>query len=210
MPASIHGKVQDDIVISISQAIGRLPESHSWASQGNEQTTDCVQWSLSGRPRTDPRVPEDILVDIELLRSNNIDDVLSGVRQLIKGSELIAYKSIDWWLGVYETVADHIVVCPSADQFDILRFEMGPSPWSDSEYFIDELKEYDDHIGIDITGAGYAVVEFRLKRVPTGEEAQALSDRILEFAPDVVYGGGEVVEVIDFAKSDGLVSLWWD
>jgi len=64
--------------------------------------------------------------------------------------------------------------------------------------------------GIDITGAAYQVVEFTLKRIPAGQEAIELSNRILKFAPDIQQGSTEPLEFVDFNRSNGRVALWWD
>jgi hypothetical protein len=154
--------------------------------------------------------PGQISVDVQTILVNHIDTKLAQVRSALANERVVVYKSVDYWLGVYQTVSQRIVVCPSGDQFDIIRFEQGPAPYSDSEYLIAELSEYDAVYGIDITGAGYHVVEFSLKNIPAGQEAKELSDRILRFAPDVVYESGQEIKAIDFAHSNGRVALWWD
>lgn len=201
-------KVPDSIIQEVNALLG-VPGQPHFASIPREQlATACVVWELQLLPT--PTNPEQISVDIRTMLADDIDAKLAQVRSALANEKVVVYKSVDYWLNVYQTASRKIVVGPSANQFDILRFEQGPSPYSNSEYFIAELKQYDAEYRIDITGAGYNVIEFSLKRIPISQEARELSERILEFARDVVYASGEEIEVIDFNRSTGRVALWWD
>jgi hypothetical protein len=200
-------KLPDHIGQKVNAILELQGRPHFTSIPHKQLATGCVEWKLPSFPS--PTTSEQGLACIRA-RENDIDAKLVQVRSALAEEKAIAYKSVDLWFGVYRTVSRKIVVGPSANQFDILRFEQGPSPYSDSEYFIAELKKYDSEYGIDITGAGYQVIEFSLQHIPTGQEARELSDRLLKFAPDVVYGTGEKIEFIDFSCSNGRVALWWD
>ena len=205
----LDGKsLPNSIVQKINVVLGTAGQPHFAAIPHERLATGCVVWELQTLPT--PTDPGQMPVDIQTMLARDIDAELAKVRGALANEEVIAYKSIDHWLGVYQTASRKIVVCPSTNQFDIIRFEQGPSPYSDSEHLIAKLKEYDAEYGIDITGAGYQVVEFSLKRIPIDQEAGKLSHRILDFAPDVVYETGEEIKLIDFSRSDGRVALWWD
>jgi hypothetical protein len=201
-------QLSEHIVRKVNAILGVSGEPHFADIPHEQLATGCVVWVL--HPLSETTAPEHIATDIQLMLANGIDDKLAQVRSALVGENVSAYKSTEYWLDVYQTASRKIVVCPSQDQFDILRFEQGPSPYSDSEYFITELQKYDSEYGIDITGAGYNTVEFSLKRIPTGEAARELSARILQFDHDAIHGGGQTIEVIDFDHSQGRVALWWD
>jgi len=186
-------ELSSSIMNQVNTILGVSGQSHFIDIRNMPAATGCSVWSIQGS-----------------IKPGQIDSLLAAVRNGLANENAMAYKSVDTWYGVYKTEARRIVVCPSTDQFDILRFEQGPPPYSDCEYYIEELKKYDEEYGIDIVGAAWSVVEFSLKRIPTGRDAKALSDRILAFAPDVVNGGGEVVKLIDFKRSGGRIALWWD
>ena len=201
-------EVPEHIVQKVNVILGIFGQPHFADIPHEQLATGCVMWVL--HPLSETTVLEHIAIDIQLMLANGIDDKLAQVRNALVNENASAYKSIEYWLDIYQTASRKIVVCPSQDQFDILRFEQSPSPYSDSEYFITELRKYDSEYGIDVIGAGYKTVEFLLKRIPTGQAARALSDRILQFDHDAVHGGGQTVEVIDFDRSQGRVALWWD
>src|SRR5574341_1723045 len=55
-----------------------------------------------------------------IFTSLGIQGTLSNIRGLLSNEPLMAYKSIDCWVSVYETCAFKIVVCSVTDQFDLL------------------------------------------------------------------------------------------
>jgi hypothetical protein len=121
---------------------------------------------------------------------------------LLQGEPLLAYAT-----GIYHdipSVPKTIVVAPTTDQFEILRYERTDGANYDiwTEDIIEKLKTLDEEFGIEITGATIAGVEFLLKRIPTGEEARKLGVRLLEFCPDLYEA--------PTSFADGKVSLWWD
>ncbi len=125
-------------------------------------------------------------------------EALSKVRSLIGHSLLLAYVS-------HQQVDDElIVVAPTTNQFDILRIEGtdGANYDLDTEDVIEKLTELDEKYGIDVTGATSDSVQFRLQRIPTDHEMQALGEWLLQFCPDLETAPREL--------TDGEVFLWWD
>ncbi len=125
---------------------------------------------------------------------------LNQVRNILRGEQLFAYKADLTELDF----SNSIIVAPTADQFDILRYEHTDAAnyWLDTEEVISELKILDEKYGIDITGAGMDCVVFIMKRVPMGEEARELGQWLLDFCPDLY----ELPEKFP----EGEVFLWWD
>ena len=136
------------------------------------------------------------------------DVALSAVRAALTGEAAIAYKHHHVWLSPYESEADGIVACPSTDQFDSIRVEMGSKGFPDGDEVIAELMDYDREFGVQVDGAHYSTVEFRLLRVPPGREAEALGKRIFQFSPDIFYSVGE--QTVDFVQGAGRIVWWWD
>ena len=83
-------------------------------------------------------------------------------------------------------LADQVVVAPTTDQFESLRYEGTNASQYDlfPQNLIQKLKELDAIYGIDIVGAGVWGVDFLLKRLPTDEEALALLKWIDGLYPD--------------------------
>lgn len=127
-------------------------------------------------------------------------ETLNQVRNILRSEQLIAYKADLTELDF----SNSIIVAPTIDQFDILRYEHTDAAnyWLDTEEVISELKILDEKYGIDITGAGMDSVVLILKRVPQGEEANELGQWLLDFCPDLY----ELPEKFP----EGEVFLWWD
>jgi hypothetical protein len=135
-----------------------------------------------------------------------VDEALAAVRGAVRGEPVVTYKRIRVWQSPYAAEAQGIVVCPARDPYDILRIEMGFYPSADE--VIPALQAFDREYGLTLEGADYATVEFTLRRVPAGAEAEALSARLKAFSPDVLYATGE--EHFDLRRRDGRIVLWWD
>ena len=183
--------IPQDVVDRISQLLGKPAQVHRFDSP--DEPSGCMEWACN---------------------SGDTDENLAKVRSFLTGMPFMAYKRISMWGGsVYRADYSGIVVCPTVDQFQPLRFEMGDrNGW---EHFLPELKELNERYGIDVTGVGgHSNIEFVLKTIPTGlEERRKLSDFILKFAPDVdeSYWSDDNEEfVIDFDRCYGRVDLWWD
>lgn len=133
-----------------------------------------------------------------------MDSLLRRVRKLLLNDPVTVYKGDLGWLGVNLTTSDRIVVAPTTDQFDILRFERTDGANYDlmTEDIIEKLKTLDEKYGIDIVGASCGSVEFVLKRIPKGKEASELGEWLLDFCPDIYEAPKS------FPK--GRVALWWD
>jgi hypothetical protein len=162
------------------------------------------QPSFSGTPAA-PR-PTGGLIWTEL--PGTAASISSAVRAEVAGETAVAYKRIYVWLGPHAAEALGVVVLPLADQFEILRIEMGQPGYPAAEPVITELQAYDRDFGLSLDGADYATVEFTLRRLPSGAEAVALNARLMAFSPDIVYAVGEVA--FDVAAHGGRVVLWWD
>lgn len=129
---------------------------------------------------------------------------LKAVRALLAGEPVVVYRAGYEWQGAPSPFYDSLVVAPTTDPFDILRYEQTQADnyGLDTEGLIARLKEINSQFGIDITGAAWDGLEFELKRVPKGKEAQALGQRLLDLCPDLYEPPTR------FPK--GRVSLWWD
>ena len=131
--------------------------------------------------------------------------MLANARKMIEGEQAVAYRA---WINAIGSVPspeeDKIVVAPTKDQFDILRIEQtnGANYGLTPDDVIAKLQELDQRFGIEIIGATMGGLDFRLKRIPDGNEARELGEWLLDFCPELY----EVPE----SFPDGLVSLWWD
>jgi hypothetical protein len=132
------------------------------------------------------------------------NQILKQVRALLQGEPVIAYRAGIEWEGMPSITYDTIVVAPTTDQFDILRYEQtnGANYELQTEDIIEKLKMADEKYGIDITGADSAGVEFILTRIPKGKEARELGRWLLDFCPDLYEAPRS------FPK--GKVALGWD
>ncbi len=131
--------------------------------------------------------------------------LLTRAREILGDMPVTAYKSgLTWSDTLTETSFDYVVVAPTVNQFDILSIEQtaGNNHELSTDEIIDNLKKIGESFGIDITGASYAVVEFKLMRCPKGREARQLGESLFHLAPDIY----EVPR--SFAKR--LIALWWD
>ncbi|HLY24737.1 MAG TPA: DUF4253 domain-containing protein [Aggregatilineales bacterium] len=180
-------------------------ETIAHAQQGDEAVANAhfsqKLFNLLAKEIGDPQLALAGFVE-QTPRANvpTIDDTLNHVRKLIKDAGAIAYKSA----GHQSVYGEVIVVAPTTNQFDILRIERTDAAnyHLDTEAVIMKLKALDNDLGIDLIGATGDSVEFRLKRIPTGDDAKALGKWLLEFCPDFETAPQ------DFA--DGKVFLWWD
>ena len=125
---------------------------------------------------------------------------LNEVRDILQGEQLLAFKE---GFVEFETPIS-IVVAPTTDQFDILRFERTDAInyGLETEGVINQLKILDERYGIDIVGATCDSVTFTLKYFPKGKEVQELSQWLLDFCPDL--------DELPQEFPEGEISLWWD
>jgi hypothetical protein len=128
---------------------------------------------------------------------------LKRIRKILQDEPVVVYRTGIEWEGIPPN-DDTIVVAPTTDQFDILRYERtdGANYGLQTEDVIEKLKEVNAKYGIDIVGAGIGGVEFILKRIPKGKEAQDFGQWLLDFCPDLYEAP------LSFPK--GKVALWWD
>jgi hypothetical protein len=122
---------------------------------------------------------------------------LEKVRAQLLNDPVIAY---DGGSDMFEC----IVVAPTENQFDILRYErtQGANRGLQTEDIVDRLQVLDEKYGIDIVGATTDSVEFTLKRIPKGREARELGEWLLDFCPDLYEAPASF--------PDGRMALWWD
>ena len=129
---------------------------------------------------------------------------IDKVKNLLRDEPVIAYRAGIEWDGMPSATYETIVVAPTTDQFDILRFEKtdGVNRGLRTEDVIQRLKVLDEHYGIEITGAAISGLEFVFKRIPKGKEARELGKWLFDFCPDLY----------EAPKSfrGGKVTLWWD
>ena len=95
-----------------------------------------------------------------------------------------------------------LVVLWTTDQFDILRIEQTRVENYNihTNDLIKELLSIDQKHGIDILAADAGSVEFRLKRIPMGQEETEFRHWLQEFAPD-----SDTPNTLDEP-----IKLWWD
>lgn len=129
---------------------------------------------------------------------------LKQIRTLIQNQPLTAFRAGIEREGMPSRSYETIVVAPTIDQFDILRYERtnGANHGLQTEDVIEKLKKVDETYGVDIVGAGMDGVEFVLKRVPKGEKALELGKWLLEICPDLYEAPSSYPK--------GKVALWWD
>ncbi len=129
---------------------------------------------------------------------------LKQIRTLIQNQPLTAFRAGIEWEGMTPRSYETIVIAPTKDQFDILRYERtnGANHGLQTEDVIEKLKKVDETYGVDIVGACMDGVEFLLKRVPKGKEALELGIWLLEICPGLYEAPSRYPK--------GKVALWWD
>lgn len=187
---------------------------------GQSINTGCFFWELPTELFTSPSYQEldpvnKISIDVQEQSTNGIDDVLNQVRTALASEPIIAYKKINYWISICRTTSRQIVVCPSTDQFDILRYEYGDKlglQRTGVDFVIEGLEQIDESYGIDITGATEMVVEFFLKRIPIDEEAKNLMAYLRTFCYDIEQSEDmeDDIDLDNYDFEDGRVALWWD
>jgi hypothetical protein len=98
----------------------------------------------------------------------------------------------------------NVIVVPTDNQYDILRIEEtnGANYGLQTEDLIDALKRIDNRFGIDIVGASYDLVKFKLNEPPSGEEAEQFIEELYLLCPDLKAEDEPVLE--------NHILLWWD
>ena len=133
--------IPQEITDQISQLLGQSAQVHR--SENTNELSGCLQWVCD---------------------FSRADEALASVRQALVGKPFSAYKRIGAWRGIYDTDCYEIVVCPTTDQFEMLRYEMGDH--GDWETFAHGLKALHHRYGIEIDGVGgHSAVEFVLKTI---------------------------------------------
>lgn len=129
---------------------------------------------------------------------------LKQVREILQNEPVVAYRAGIELDRMTSPGYDTIVVAPTTDQFDILRYERanGANHGLQTEGIIERLKVLDEKYGLDIVGVVGDGLEFRLKQAPKGKQAQELGKWLLEFCPDLYEAPKS------FPK--GKVALCWD
>src|SRR5687768_5497473 len=128
------------LIAKVSAVLGSSGQLHFSDATSTPTPTNCMLWRTAAA---------------------RADVALTAVRAALAGEAAIAYKHHHVWLSPYESEADGIVVCPSTDQFDSLRVEMGSAGFPNGDEVIAELADYDREYGVQIDGAHYSTVEFR-------------------------------------------------
>jgi hypothetical protein len=205
--------VSGSIVRKVNSLLGVSAKPHFAAySHGTPVATGCPEWEL--------RVPFEPHAETQA-----IDAVLEQVRNLVADDHVCAYISISSWWSLQASVARAIVLCPTTDQFDVIRFEFGDKAGLETgaDYYIELLHPLDAHYGLNLTGAGYQTIEFVLKHVPTGHAAQTLTEHLYRLTDSVLEGIAnarrqpfdwgsenplELLTQYDFGS--GRVALWFD
>jgi len=132
------------------------------------------------------------------------EELLANARAILAGQGVVAYKGELVWVSPTVSSFSSIVIAPTSDHFEILGIErtQGENRFVSTDRLTREMREIDAQFGIDITGASTGAVAFLLKRIPAGEEATALGERLFALAPDIYEQPREFAE--------GRVVLWWD
>jgi hypothetical protein len=174
----------------IQKVSGRLQvpaQPHDIVSGGDVFQTVCSFWPF---PEPGPASQQ------------AADTLLLEVRQLLVGSPVLVYKSIQW-RGGFDTVADGLVVCPGTDQVDILRFERTEALHYGlyTDDIMQDIVNIDAHYKVTIVGANPQGVEVVMREPPQVEEARAFGIWLSRLAPDL----GEAPTQFP----DGRFVLWW-
>lgn len=187
------------------------------------ELVDLYMDTLAHDP-TDPVLPQ-ILAEAEELfapykphkladgtKFYDIHDLTKGDRRSLLHSALwrvralLADDPVSAYLGPHEEGlnSDLLLVAPTHDQFDILRWlRTDAINWGfDTEAAIGKLQEIDAALGIDIVAVGLDLVEFLVLRLPTGDEAARWARWLRKFCPGVREPGKSL--------RAGRVLLWWD
>lgn len=124
------------------------------------------------------------------------EDVLKEARLILQDEPVFVYRVGPNW--------NTIVVAPTTDQFDSLRYEqtIGNNLELDTESIIERLMYLETQFGIDITGVDSCGVQFNLKRIPEDKEADDLGIWLTILCPDLLETPSNL--------HNGKVELWWD
>jgi hypothetical protein len=176
-----------EIIEKVSQRLHQAGQPHDVLSEGDVFQTLCWYWPI---PQPHPATPQEA------------DSMLLGIKTLLARDPVIAYKSIQW-RSASETVTDGLVVCPSTDQLDILRFERteGISYGLYTEDILQDVATVDAHYKVDIVGASPEAVELVMRNPPAGDEALAFGAWLFRLCPDL----GQPPT----AFPGGRIALWW-
>lgn len=163
---------------------------HTILIQGQDIDNGCLYWPLQQTGFVE-----------DMYRA---DETLFQVRKMTQEDQVIAYKGELGWVGIDQTDTSRLVVAPTIDQFDVLHFEQtdGANYLLDTEDIIEKLSELNTQYGVNITGASPGSVEFFLKQIPQGKDADQLGEWLVELCPDLRTPPTEF--------GDGRIALWWD
>ncbi len=118
---------------------------------------------------------------------NSLPD-LEKIRGILANEPVTAYISADCeWRQFGVSTFPCIVVAPTLDQFDVVRIEQTTAGNYDLQTgdLIAELTSIDQLYGIDILAADTRSIEFRLKRIPEGQQELRFMQWLHDFAPDI-------------------------
>jgi hypothetical protein len=104
-----------------------------------------------------------------------------------------------------------IVLAPGQDQFDIIRLAATDAVNYDKTTYqiIEELKQWDAQVGIDIWQAETDTVQLKLKSLP--KDFPNFSQKVYDFCPDIVdQGVGDIESLQAAIKQERAIFLWWD
>ncbi len=179
--------VSEEILQKVSNRLADAGRSHEIVVDGDRLQTACWDWPFPQAGLASPAAA---------------DAVVEEIRGLLAGDPVIAYKSIRW-RGPSDTVAERLVVCPSTDQMDILRFEQTAAITYGmyNEDITADIEKVDTHYQVNIVGASPESVELVMRNPPSGDEASAFGLWLYRLCPDL----GRAPT----SFPDGRIALWW-
>lgn len=213
MPTDKHTLLSPELLTEIDTLLGVPHQKHMVESSETTYATKGFAWHLS--------LPNN---NNEAMRM--MDHRIDQVRHILGNRPLQVYKQIDSWWGLHKTLAHTLVVFPGRSQYDIVRFVWDTPPGSsDAEAHIITLKHLHQTYGIDIMGAGYQTIEFRLQQQLTERRRIRFLNMLIHFCPDIMqafpYWESDEKPPVDnrnsfvfehdyFDIQDGRIALWWD
>ncbi len=134
--------------------------------------------------------------------------VLKEIRVLLVGESVTVYVAPARQPNPNGVAYQSLVIAPTTNQFDILRIERITAERCDIDTYdlIEELKTINDEFGIDILAVEECMVEFKLKRIPTGRDIAKFNQWLRKIAPDVL-GSKESLEEDELQES---IEMGWD
>lgn len=104
---------------------------------------------------------------------------------------------------------DKFAVLHAADQFDIIRFRgtCGPTYGITNGVVLQQLQDWNNHFGIEITGADEDWVELHISGLPAAKAGIFVQD-LFDFCPDLAKDGAE--SLLTRLKDNRRIMLWWE